>query len=84
MEYLRWFDYTLKDIDNSIMSEPPVYYYTINAPRGKDWQFADDWPLPNKKLTNYYFLPGPSRTVSSVNDGSLGAVSLTVPMGKDN
>ncbi len=30
-EYHRWFDYWLKDIDNGIMDEPPIYYHVMNA-----------------------------------------------------
>jgi uncharacterized protein len=71
IEHLRWFDYTLKGIENGLMNEPPICYYTINAPAGKEWRFAADWPLPQQKLTNYYFGPGRIGTVDSVNDGSL-------------
>ena len=27
----RWFDYWLKGINNGIMDEPPIYFYTYNA-----------------------------------------------------
>ena len=84
IEYHRWFDYTLKDIDNGIEAEPPVYYYTINAPTGKEWQFARDWPLPNQKLTKYYFAPGPSETVTSINDGSLSMEIQDISVAKDD
>jgi uncharacterized protein len=77
VEYLRWLDYTLKGIDNGIMQEPRVYYYTINAPAGKEWRFTNDWPLPDQKLINYYFNAGPSGTAASVNDGEL---SRNVPL----
>ena len=70
-EHLRWYDYTLKGIQNGIMSEPPITYQTINAPAGQDWKTATQWPLPNQKLTRYYFDAGPSKTISSVNDGVL-------------
>ncbi|NIP19504.1 MAG: CocE/NonD family hydrolase, partial [Xanthomonadales bacterium] len=32
VEQLRFFDYWLKGIDNGVMDEPPVTYYTYNAP----------------------------------------------------
>ena len=33
-EVLRWYDYWLKGIDNGVMSEAPIYYYTMGE-RGK-------------------------------------------------
>ncbi|HKU45141.1 MAG TPA: CocE/NonD family hydrolase [Polyangiales bacterium] len=54
VEELRFFDYWLKGIDNKIMDEPPVYYYTYNRPAGMEWRSAMQWPLPNEKRTRYY------------------------------
>jgi len=70
-EHQRWYDSTLKGIKNGIINEPPITYQTINAPAGKEWRTAKQWPLPNQKLTKYYFGAGPTKTVNSVNDGSL-------------
>ncbi len=84
VELHRWFDYTLKNIENGIMKEPPVYFYTINATAGREWQFADDWPLPAQKLTNYYFHGGPSQTIDSINDGILSIHSPVVSSAKDD
>jgi len=77
-EHLRWFDYTLKGIKNGIDKEPPIYHYTINAPKGKEWKYAWQWPLPNQKIMRFYFGPGPTGTSGSKNDGSL---SLSCPKG---
>jgi len=60
IEHLRWLDHTLKGIQNGIIDEPPIYYFTINAPDGKRWKYANEWPLPNQKPTNYYFELGPT------------------------
>jgi uncharacterized protein len=68
-EHLRWFDYWLKGIENGIMQEPAIRYYTTGADQG--WHTADTWPLPDQVLTKYYLSGGPSQSVSSVNDGSL-------------
>ncbi|MDO3695565.1 CocE/NonD family hydrolase [Wenyingzhuangia sp. chi5] len=57
-EELRFFDYWLKGIDNGIMDEDPVYYYTYNAPKGKEWQSAKAWPLPEEKRVNFYLGEG--------------------------
>jgi putative CocE/NonD family hydrolase len=73
-ERLRFFDYWLKGIDNGIMEEPAIYYYTVGAPKGKEWRFASQWPLPNEKSTKYYFQP----------DGELGTSAPTSAAGKDN
>lgn len=53
-ERLRWFDYWLKGIDNGIMSEPPIRYYTIGAPRRARWRTTDRWPLPQAQPTMFY------------------------------
>jgi uncharacterized protein len=71
VETWRWMDYTLKGIDNGIMDEPPIRYYTFNAPQGQDWKSTSQWPLPGQKLTKYYFASGPAGTVRSGNDGGL-------------
>ncbi|GIL41591.1 CocE/NonD family hydrolase [Roseiterribacter gracilis] len=57
-EHLRFFDYWLKDIDNGIMREPPIYYATLDAPAGKEFQFADKWPLPDERRTRFYLRDG--------------------------
>jgi hypothetical protein len=77
MEEVRWFDYWLKGIDNGVMSEAPIYYYTMGEGQNSGWHSAWQWPLPNQKLTNYYFDGTKSGSVKSVNDGSL---SLDLPV----
>lgn len=58
VEELRFFDYWLKGIDNGIMDEDPIYYYTYNAPKGKEWESAKYWPLPQELRFNYYLENG--------------------------
>lgn len=70
-EHLRFFDYYLKGIDNGIMDEPAVWYYTMGAPADEAWRFAEQWPLPNEVRTNFYLTNSTSGSVSSVNDGLL-------------
>jgi putative CocE/NonD family hydrolase len=70
-EYRRWYDFWLKGIDNGIMTEPPIYYYTMGAPEGQAWRFAQEWPLPNEKPTKFFFNTGRSGSVNSINDGTL-------------
>ncbi len=83
-EHLRWYDYWLKGIDNRIMDSAPIYYYTINAPQGKEWSSAWQWPLPNQELINYYFHGPASESINSVNDGLLIAQPPQNPEGQDN
>src|SRR6185436_7598271 len=54
IEELRFFDHWLKEIENCVMREPAVYYYTYNAPADRQWQSATSWPLPNEKRVRYY------------------------------
>lgn len=83
IEHLRWFDFHLKGIQNGVIREPPVYYYTFNMPTGKEWQFASQMPLPTQQMTKYYFGSGPTGTSASVNDGSLGTYGPDVSSIKD-
>lgn len=79
VEHHRWFDHILKGIDNGIMDEPPIYYYTTNAPKGKEWRYGPAWPLPSQSPTHFYFNGNTSGSVASVNDGGL---SVQQPMGE--
>lgn len=54
VEERRFFDYWLKDIDNGLMDEPGVYYYTYNEPKDKQWRSSPTWPLANEKRTDYF------------------------------
>jgi putative CocE/NonD family hydrolase len=83
-EHLRWFDYYLKGIQNGVADEPPIYYYTFNAPAGKEWQFASQWPLPDQEMTRYYFTGGPAGTSASGNDGGLVPSSSPASNAKDD
>jgi uncharacterized protein len=77
IEEVRWFDYWLKGIDNGVMSEAPIYYYTMGDGKKSGWHSAWKWPLPEEKLTNFYFDGTKAGSVDSVNDGSL---SLALPV----
>lgn len=71
VEAHRWFDYWLKGIDNGIMREPPIAYYTMGASNQGTWQTGDRWPLPNPEQVRFYSSGGRSATVTSTNDGFL-------------
>jgi uncharacterized protein len=70
-ESLRWYDYWLKGIDNGIMEEPPIYYFTMGKPEDKAWSFTQTWPLPEVENVTFYFREGPSGSCDSLNDGVL-------------
>ncbi|MBP8303368.1 MAG: CocE/NonD family hydrolase [Phycisphaerae bacterium] len=72
IEERRFFDYWLKGIDNGIMDEDPVYYYTYNAPAGAEWRSAKKWPLPDEKRVKYY-----------LGEGSLSTAAPAGADGKD-
>ena len=74
VEELRFFDHWLKGIDNKVMDEPPVYYYTYNRPMGMEWRSAMQWPLPNEQRTRYYL--GEQK--------AFGATAPTAATGKDD
>jgi len=83
VEEIRWFDYWLKSIDNGIMDEPPIRYHVMNDPKDNEWRTANEWPLPEQKLTKYYFTEGPSGSVRSANDGILSLESPQNESGRD-
>jgi putative CocE/NonD family hydrolase len=67
IEHVRWFDWCLKGIENGINKEPPYYIYTMGR---NEWRFADQWPLPEQKLTPYYFGPGNAITTAKPTEAS--------------
>jgi predicted acyl esterase len=72
IEERRFFDHWLKGIDNCVMDEPKVHYYTYNAASGAEWQSAEAWPLPAEKRTRYYF-----------GESSLGTTAPAATTGMD-
>lgn len=83
-EHLRWYDYWLKGINNGIMDEPPIQYYTMGAAPGHEWRSASKWPLPQATPTKYFFGGGKSGSVASTNDGTLGTSQPTETAGQDD
>lgn len=70
-EQLRWFDYTLKGIDDGIGSELPVRYYTMNAAPGREWQSSQSWPLADQQSTIFFLGDPGAGSIESFNDGKL-------------
>jgi len=82
-EHLRWYDYWLKGIKNGVMDELPICYYTMGAPGGSEWRFAQNWPLLDESQLSFYFREGKTGSVESVNDGFLELTSPQKKVGKD-
>jgi putative CocE/NonD family hydrolase len=70
-EHQRWFDWTLKGIDDGIGHEPAVRYQTQNERQGDGWHFADRFPLPAQKIVAYHFAADATHTANSRLDATL-------------
>jgi uncharacterized protein len=62
VEELRYFDHWLRGVDNGVMREPAVTYYTYNEAPGKNWKTSNTWPPRGAKRTKFF-----------LGSGSLGA-----------
>ena len=52
-EERRFFDFWLRGIDNGVMDEPAVTYYTYNEPAGQAWKTSKVWPVPATRTAFY-------------------------------
>lgn len=64
-ERRRWFDYWLKDIDNGIMTEPPLRYHVIDAPPARAWRTSRSWPPAGVRPVTWW-MSGASGTAGSL------------------
>ena len=74
-EYLRWYDHWLKGIENHVLDEEIIHYWTLNAPAGAEWKGTNVWPLTQEERTSFHFESGPSGSIDSVNDGRLATAT---------
>jgi predicted acyl esterase len=81
IEELRFFDHWLRGVDNGVMREPAVTYYTYNEIPEKAWKSAPAWPLAAEKRTPFYFHAG-SLSASAPADAA-GETRMTVVYGVD-
>ena len=56
-DYLRWFDYSLKGIDNGYDQAPRYYYYVVGAAKGSEWRYADTMSPGDAFYSDLYFAP---------------------------
>lgn len=82
VEELRFFDHWLRGIDNGVMREPAVTYYTYNEAPGKAWKSATQWPLPNAQRTRFYF--GEGTLDDAAPAAPQGGTSMQVVYGVDD
>lgn len=54
VEQLRWFDYWLKDIDNGIIDEEPIYLKTANQTENDGYTWHSEWPVDEGSRTTLY------------------------------
>ena len=79
----RWFDYWLKDIDNGIMDEPPIYYSLMDSSENNIWQTSQGWPFADRENKTLYFSDGTTGSINSVNDGFALSTPPSSPKGQD-
>jgi len=56
-DYLRWFDYALKGIDNGYDQAPRYYYYVVGAAKGSEWRYADAMQPDDAIYSTLYLAP---------------------------
>ena len=66
-DYLRWFDYWLKGIDNGIAKEPLVNIFVMGSNK---WLSGPSYPLPQTKPAKLYLSSG-GQANTSKGDGRL-------------
>jgi predicted acyl esterase len=67
---LPFYDRYLKGMQNGYDDLPPVRVYVNGA---EEWRAESDWPLKRAKAMSWYLRKGPSKSVTSMNDGGLSA-----------
>jgi putative CocE/NonD family hydrolase len=66
-DYLRWFDYWLKGVDNGVLKEPLVSIFVMGSNK---WLNGPKYPLPETKFEKWY-LAGGGKANTSAGDGKL-------------
>lgn len=84
LECLRFFDYYLKDIDNSVMSEKALIYYTLGEEK---WKKTNVWPPVDSAMQRWYLAAANtlSQSVPKAKSGAdKYAVDFEATTGKAN
>ena len=64
-QYLDFFDYWLKGINNGVMDRPPVEIMILTGYPGYYWLYENEWPIERTQYTKFYLDASPA----SWNDG---------------
>jgi hypothetical protein len=75
-EIHRFFDARLKGIDTGLEREPPIHYFTVNAPAGREWRTSAAWPVATAKPRRLYLAE--SLRLSGSAPAAVKAQSFTV------
>jgi putative CocE/NonD family hydrolase len=54
-DYLRWFDYWLKGVDNGVLQEPLVSIFVMKSNK---WLHGPTYPLPQTRFEKWYLTSG--------------------------
>ncbi|MDQ3809027.1 MAG: CocE/NonD family hydrolase [Chloroflexota bacterium] len=71
LEDLRWYDATLRDIDNGLLDEPRIELFVMGA---NEWRHEDEWPLARTQFAAWYLHSG-GRANSLYGDGRVSTVA---------
>jgi uncharacterized protein len=66
-DYLRWFDYWLKGVDNGVLKEPLVSIFVMNTNK---WLYGPKYPLPETRFEKWYLASG-GKANTALGDGKL-------------
>jgi len=66
-DYLRWFDYWLKGVDNGVLKEPLVSIFVMKSNK---WLYGPKYPLPQTRFEKWYLASG-GKANTSLGDGKL-------------
>lgn len=65
-----WFDHYLKEENNEVEKRKPVLIYVQGAGQ---WRYESSWPLADTNYVDLFFSDKKSKSIDSINDGSLTA-----------
>ncbi len=78
---LEFYDWCLKGEKTNYANEPAVRYFVTGA---ETFQSANEWPPADIAYRTWYLGAGPTGSVTSLNDGTLGPTAPGPDGGKDS
>jgi putative CocE/NonD family hydrolase len=80
-EMHRFFDQHLKGINTGILTQDPIYYFTVNALAGTEWRSTKIWPIAGMQQAKLFLAggsPGEGELQSQAPNGSGSQTTFTV------